>query len=49
MYINKIFKINWLQCTGNVQNMNSEYSVPNRLSRVVTHVLCIRKFVISLL
>jgi len=49
MYKNKIFKINWLQCTGNVQNMSSEYSVPNYLSRVVTYVLRIRNFIIWLL
>jgi len=49
MYVNKIFKTNWLQCTGNVQNVSSGYSVPNHLSRVVTHGLCIRNFIIWLL
>jgi hypothetical protein len=49
MNINKIFQINWLQCTGKVQNVSSEYSVPNLLSRIATHMLCIRNFIISLL
>ena len=49
MYINKIFKIKWLQWTGNVQDMSSENSVSNHLLRVVTHILCIRNFIISLL
>jgi len=49
MYKNIIFKMNWLQCTGNVQNMSSEYSVPNHLSRVVIHVFRICNFIVSLL
>jgi len=41
MFVNKIVKIHWLQCTDNIQNMSSSNTLPNSLSSIVIHILCI--------
>jgi hypothetical protein len=39
MYINKIVKINRLQCTDNIQNTSNSNTLHNNLSSVVILVL----------